>query len=122
MANEIVNQEMRDFSDNVTGLCKNFMSFHKELSDIDKKINDLYHIIEFIDLNAADASKVFKYLKRTLRKRRDIKDKISVVQGIPSIVQNPKIRDFDSLTSVECRRNKYKKEALSSLKSIQSSF
>lgn len=54
----------------------------EELSQIDLEISDIYHYIEIGGYNAVQASKVFKLLRQTLSKRRDIKDEFDLIQAL----------------------------------------
>lgn len=53
-----------------------------ELSEVDLEISDIYHYIETGGYNAAQASKVFKLLRQTLSRRRDIKDEFELIQAL----------------------------------------
>lgn len=52
-------------------VCK---SCSNRLSDVDKEINDIYHYIEFSNLDAYRGWKAYKLLKEKLKERREIKD------------------------------------------------
>ena len=52
----------------------------EELSQIDLEISDIYHYIEIGGYNAVQSSKVFKLLRQTLSRRRDIKDEFELIQ------------------------------------------
>lgn len=54
----------------------------KELSQVDLEISDIYHYIEIGGYNAVQSSKVFKLLRQTLSKRRDIKDEFDLIQAL----------------------------------------
>lgn len=55
-------------------VCKTYST---SLSDIDKEINDIYHYIEFSNLDAYRGWKAYKMLKDKLNERRKIKDNLS---------------------------------------------
>ena len=44
------------------------------LSEVDKEISDIYHYIEFSNLDAYRGWKAYKLLKDKLKERREIKD------------------------------------------------
>lgn len=54
----------------------------EELSQIDLEISDIYHYIEIGGYNAVQSSKVFKLLRQTLSKRRDIKNEFDLIQAL----------------------------------------
>lgn len=53
-----------------------------EQSTIDKSINDFYHMLEYLPLNACQLSKVAKQLKLALQARRALKEMINVNQVV----------------------------------------
>ena len=67
----------------------------KEMSQIDKELEDMKHYIEFSCLNAADGYKAFKKMQDILLKRRAIKDKM----GFAYVLEQKKI-DKPSLQAV----------------------
>lgn len=54
----------------------------KQLSDVDKELSDIYHYIEFCNLNAAQGYKAYKMVKDRRIKRRSIKNELVVVNAI----------------------------------------
>lgn len=54
----------------------------EELSQIDLEISDIYHYIETGRYDAIQSSKVFKLLRQTLSRRRDIKDEFELIQAL----------------------------------------
>ena len=54
----------------------------KELKQIEQYATDLYHIVEFCDLNAADGYRLYKTQQQNLRKRRLLKDEIFALDQI----------------------------------------
>jgi len=66
---KIISETCRQLDD----LCKTCST---SLSDIDKEINDIYHYIEFSDLDAYRGWKAYKMLKDKLNERRKIKDSL----------------------------------------------
>lgn len=53
-----------------------------ELSRLDKEICDIYHYIEFSNLNASDGYRAYKMLKERFEKRRDAKDELKYIEII----------------------------------------
>lgn len=70
-------QELASFSDDVQN---RFVELNDMLSNVDKKITDLQHYIEFNNLNACEGWKCFDMLQHLLRERRQIKNEIEIVQ------------------------------------------
>lgn len=54
----------------------------EELSQVDLEISDIYHYIEIGGYSAVQSSKVFKLLRQTLSKRRDIKNEFELIQAL----------------------------------------
>lgn len=54
----------------------------KELSKIDKEVNDLTHVVEFSICNASEGYKIYKKLQESLKKRRKVKDEIAYIKSI----------------------------------------
>ena len=76
LINEILNQ--------VEALKKHKAELLKLNSTIDKQINDHYHIIELMPLNASQMSKVTKSLRALLKQRRDAKEEFNAVSNFLS--------------------------------------
>lgn len=57
----------------------------KRVSQLDKEVSDLYHIIEFGNLNAAQSMKVVKKLKSVLAERREAKEVAAMFQSFESL-------------------------------------
>lgn len=76
------------------------------LSEVDKKVNDCYHILELMDLDAIKMTVITKKLKTALRERRVLKDAVSVIDAIkrnPNNLFDPK----DLKNRVETRRQRH---------------
>jgi hypothetical protein len=60
---------------------KEFAQLYEEmaskLSAIDSKVVDLTHVVEYVDLNAAQMMKTYKLLKDSLQQRREIKEQMA---------------------------------------------
>lgn len=97
--------DITDKIDMIVKLTQEIISKREELdqkqSDINKEIVDLQHYIEFRRLNAYEGYMAFKMLQDALRRRRKIKDEISItlsldniktcVDGLDSRHYNPRI-------------------------------
>lgn len=57
-------------------------SLQTRLKEVDKKIIDVEHYIEFSNLNAADGYKIYKIIKKLRVERREIKDKLAVIDSM----------------------------------------
>lgn len=57
------------------GIHNAIASLNQQLSVADQEVADVYHYIEFNNLNACEGFKVYKLLQNKLRQRRIIKDK-----------------------------------------------
>ncbi len=53
-----------------------------KLSNVDKEITDIYHYIEFTNLNAAKGFRAYKILQERLKRRRKIKNELSVLTSL----------------------------------------
>lgn len=53
-----------------------------ELKNVDAKINDIYHVIEYVKLDAVKMMKVYKLLQNCLTERRTIKNNLAVYSSI----------------------------------------
>lgn len=54
----------------------------KQLSSVDQELTDIFHYIEFCNLNAAQGYKVYKLIKDRRIKRRTIKNELEIVTAI----------------------------------------
>ena len=70
-------QELASFSNDVQN---RFVELNDMLSNVDKKITDAQHYIEFNNLNACEGWKCFDTLQHLLRERRQVKNEIEIVQ------------------------------------------
>lgn len=89
-----------------------YQSLKTKQSNNDHEINDLYHIIELLNINAAQTSKVTKLLKAALRLRRELKEQQSACQMAMqgTIEKIPLSVEFSRRRSV--REAQYRGEAL----------
>lgn len=51
----------------------------EQLSNVDKELSDIYHYVEFCNLNAAQGYKAYKMIKDRRIKRRTIKNELEVL-------------------------------------------
>ena len=78
---------------------------------LDQKIGDLYHFIEFNDLNAVNGYKIYKRLQETLRQRRCVKDKLFDIDNLITLINYSKVKDVRK--KVQLNKNKeYKPRVL----------
>jgi len=91
---------------------------NSQMSSFDKQINDHYHMIELLELNAAELSKVTKSLRQLLKKRREAKERVIAISNfLSSTVETAKTIQT-SQENAEKRELKYKQEALLSYEKI----
>lgn len=87
----------------------------RELREIDLKVSDVEHYIEFNKLNAREGYKIYKQLNELLCKRRNLKFEQKVVN---SINKNHKASEYisDIIATIEnCKEDVYKPRILSEL-------
>lgn len=65
-------------------------TIYNELSKVDLEVSDIYHYIEFNDLDVQRGFKIYKKLQDTLRRRREIKNKIEVAKNLRKFGINKK--------------------------------
>lgn len=93
-------------------LKKHRTELNNKVSSIDKLINDHYHVIELIPLNAAELSKVTKSLRNLLQERREAKEQVIAVSNfLASQVDGVKAPEI-SEKNAQQRETKYRNEAL----------
>lgn len=67
-----------------------------ELSVVDQEVSDLYHFIEFNELNACNGYKAYKMLHDTLLVRRKIKNKLYIIDQLTQLCGNAKISEWNN--------------------------
>lgn len=72
-----LSQQLRDINDN-----KKFLD--ERLSELDRKITDIEHYLEFYTFNACDGYKLAKGLKEILKERRSVKNQMKLIQILNS--------------------------------------
>lgn len=61
------------------------------LRKTDRSISDILHYIEMTDLNASAGFKIYKQLKAYQRLRREIKNRLKIVQAVNSLKIDPQV-------------------------------
>ncbi len=56
-------------------------SLPNQLSEVDSRLSDLYHLIECNNLNAPQCCRVIKEIKKQRKNRRKIKNDISIISA-----------------------------------------
>ena len=80
-------------------------------------VNDLYHILEFVKLDAVQMSKVAKQLRQALQTRRKLKEDSILFQSILDTTTS-KIKPDELIQRQNNRISKYIEESHASFKSI----
>lgn len=107
-----VEKTIADVLAHVEKLKKQKADLLKLTSSIDKQINDHYHIIELVSLNASQLSKVTKSLKDLLKQRREAKENLNAVSNFLSgNLENAKTPETMKKNAND-RENKYRAEAV----------
>lgn len=106
-----------DLMNRLDGIINEFKQLNedadKNISALDAKINDLYHIIEYLPLNAVELSKVMKVLRESLNARREWKDCRANATSSLSKLSSSDLSHYKSRTKITDERNeKYYKESL----------
>ena len=84
------------------------------VSSLDRKVNDHYHVIELLPLNAAELSVVTKNLRSLLKDRREAKEQVIAVSNfLSSVAETAKPHETHE-NNTQKREQKYTKEALNS--------
>ena len=82
---KIISETCRQLDD----ICK---TCSNSLSDIDKEINDIYHYIEFSNLDAYRGWKAYKMLKDKLNERRRIKNNLSSATRLSQTIKAKRLK------------------------------
>ncbi len=91
---------------------------NSEVSRIDKEVNDHYHVLELLELNAAEMVKIASSLRKLLKQRRNLKEQqILFTNFLSSNVETAKDPKLASQNAAE-RETKYTTEALRSYERI----
>lgn len=82
-----------------------------QTSKLDKQVNDIYHMIEYIPLSASELAKVTKQLREILKTRRETKEKaIAISNFLSAKVEDIKPIDVVNKNAGD-RESRYKIEA-----------
>lgn len=93
-------------------------SINSQVSNVDRDINDHYHVLELVDLDAVEIMKVTSSLRKLLKLRRKLKeDQILVNNFLSSSVDSAKSPATHS-QNAEDREKKYIREAYQSFSRI----
>jgi hypothetical protein len=105
-----------DLFDLLTNIEEEHQLQYTELRDIDAKINDIYHVIEYVRMDAVKMMKVYKLLQDCLIKRRIIKNNLSAYSSIISDKRATDIKNriMAKRKSIEARNEGYHAESTDS--------
>ena len=99
-------------------LKKHKNDLNAKVSNLDRQVNDHYHVIELLPLNASELSIVTKNLRLLLKERREIKEQVIAVSNfLSSVVETAKPSEIHSENALK-REQKYTQEALASYEKI----
>ena len=99
-------------------LKKHKTDLNAKVSNLDRQVNDHYHVIELLPLNASELSAVTKNLRNLLKERREIKEQVIAVSNfLSSVVENTKPSEIVD-ANAQKREQKYTQEALASYEKI----
>lgn len=91
---------------------------NKLVGTLDRKVNDLYHVIELLPLSASELAKVTKTLREVLQQRREAKENIIAVSNfLTTTVEKVKPKEVQD-KNAELREDKYRQESLAVFESI----
>lgn len=85
-----------DVGESLAQMVKYIDTYKNKLSEIDLKISDIYHSIEFGHQDAVSMVKEVKALQALLRQRRNAKDCVTIIESI-------KTHGIDELSSVAAK-------------------
>jgi hypothetical protein len=106
--------ELIDIQTGIDRMKKHKADLLSTVSDLDKMVNNIYHMIELLPLSASEMSIVTKQLREILQDRRDKKEVLIAVSNfLTSPVEKTKPHDIGA-QNAEDRKEKYRKEALAS--------
>jgi ferritin len=99
-------------------LKKQKTELNNRVSTLDKAVNDYYHVIELLPLNASELSTITKKLKCILKERRQVKEQVIAVSNFLSS-QVEGVKDASTIAgNIKQREEKYRAEALLVYESI----
>jgi len=77
-----IKEDVSLFSDTLKDLRKRKQELLDLQSEVDKEISDIYHYIELSNLNAYQGWLMYKMLQYRLKRRRVIKDELSIIKHL----------------------------------------
>lgn len=99
-------------------LKKHKNDLNAKVSNLDRQVNDHYHVIELLPLNASELSTITKNLRLLLKERREVKEQVIAVSNfLSSVVETAKPSEIHS-ENAQKREQKYTQEALASYEKI----
>lgn len=91
----------------------------EDLSKTDTSINDIYHVLEYITLDAVELAKLTKHLRALLVKRRTLKNSIALNQSSIDSVKAFIKRRHDSKAEVAKRTIRHERESMESYERLK---
>ena len=113
-------QLLTTMADTITTITAHRDSLLAAQSDLDKDVNNIYHMIEYLPLSAVQLSKITKKLKTILQARREHKEEINfwtVIlnrNGFENAKLKPNIAGPDHDKDAAKRDAKYTRESITS--------
>ncbi len=86
-------------------------------SELEKSMIDIYHYMEFYDLNAVEGYKIYKKAQEILRERRRVKEKLSLIETLQkSDISISRFKEtIDALDSLNNNYRQYTPRVLNEL-------
>lgn len=107
-------KNMRDFTDNLE---TRKQELYRQLSVVDKELNDLYHAAEYLNLSASQGYKLYKMLHDTRNRRREYKkelQKIDLILG--NDITNDNLKKLEQkIRNVDAKTQKYEPKVITEL-------
>ena len=107
-------KNMRDFTDNLE---TRKQELYRQLSIVDKELNDLYHAAGYLNLSASQGYKLYKMLHDTRNRRREYKkelQKIDLILG--NDITNDNLKKLEQkIRSVDAKTQKYEPKVITEL-------
>lgn len=83
-------------------------------SAVEKKICDVYHRIELLNLNAVEMSKAARELREALRERRRLKDGMRYHQSVGAQLKNVEVSIKEIDKNIAKDHDRWRKESIAS--------
>lgn len=113
-----VYSDLKNTIDAIAKIKTHKVALNIRVGDLDRQVNDHYHVIELLDLSASELSRVTKSLKALLRERREIKEQVIAVSNfLSSTAESTKPPEITRKNAKQ-REDKYVAEALQSYEKI----